>query len=168
MLVATRPFGSATASEMVFPLTRFSACGRLRSVRRSHSHADSRAGRPNRSRKPSLPTCGSGSCEAEVSSGTSGKVRPGAGRLRDSVHQRFGRKPPRHRVREVVGICRVPLVGHEGRLIRAAVHDRAHQVLQIELWSMRSFVSASSSAGLTGGLDARMSSTGSMMPCPKK
>ena len=54
--LVTRPFGSATASEIVLPLMRFKACGRLKSARRSHSHADSRDGRPNRSRKPSLPT----------------------------------------------------------------------------------------------------------------
>src|SRR5580704_3166975 len=40
--LATRPLGSATASEMVLPFTRLSACGRLKSDRRSHSHEDSR------------------------------------------------------------------------------------------------------------------------------
>ena len=42
-------------------------------MRRSHSQEDSRAGRPNTSRNPSLPMCGSTNCEAAVSSGTSGK-----------------------------------------------------------------------------------------------
>src|SRR4029077_14120663 len=36
--LATRPLESATASEIVRPFTRFNACGRLRSLRRSHSH----------------------------------------------------------------------------------------------------------------------------------
>src|SRR5437899_10486133 len=53
--LATRPFESATASEIVLPFTRFSACGRLKSERRSHSHDDSRNGRPNTSRNPALP-----------------------------------------------------------------------------------------------------------------
>ena len=84
------------------PFTRFSACGRLRSARRSHSQADSRGGRPNRSRKPSLPTCGSGTCEAFVSSGTSGKAGRAPAARGDPVHQLLGGQPPRDGVREVV------------------------------------------------------------------
>ena len=117
---AMRPRLSATASEMVRPLTRFSACGRLRSLRRSHSHDDSRGGLPNRSRKPSLPICGSATCSALVSGGASGKLGPHAGRLGERVHQFFGAQPPRHGVREVVAVLLVPLVGWRHRPGRCA------------------------------------------------
>ena len=128
-----RPLASATASEMVLPFTRFNACGRLRSLRRSHSQDDSREGLPNRSRKPSLPTCGSVTCSARVSGGASGNDRAHAGGQRQRVHQFLRAQPPRHGVREIVGVVLVPLVGRDAGLIGARIGDGAHQLPQIEI-----------------------------------
>ena len=65
-------------------------------------------------------------------------------------------------------VLRVPLVGDEARLIGAAVDDGAHQVLQIEVVIGQIFRQRVEQRRIDGGLDARMSSTGSMMPLPKK
>src|SRR5690348_17873614 len=69
-LAALPSFPTRRSSDLaiVRPFTRFSACGRLISLRRSHSHDDSRAGRPKTSRKPSLPTCRSEEHTSELQS----------------------------------------------------------------------------------------------------
>ena len=103
-------------------------------LRRSHSQADSRGGRPKRSRKPSCPTCGSASCCAVVSAGTSGncaRTPVAAVRPRPSI-------PPHSTcrgigMREVVAVGRIPFIGRECRLINTGVGDGPHQMLQIEI-----------------------------------
>ena len=132
-LFVTRPFGSATASEMVLAIDQVERLRRLRSARRSHSHADSRVGRPNRSRKPSLPTCGSGNLRCIRVLGNFGEHRPGSGRARHPIHQLLGCQTPRDRVREVIGVILIPFVRQEARLVGAAVHDGSHHVLEIEI-----------------------------------
>ena len=94
---AMRPSGCATASARVGPFTRLIASGRLRSFRRSHSQGDSRSGRPNMFRKPPASTCGSGSCCALKSLGTSGMsgrepVAMVIASSRDSAGRRRGSK----------------------------------------------------------------------------
>ena len=87
MLVVICPSGRRSASEIVFPLTRFSACGRLRSARRSHSHADSRAaGRKDRESHP-CRHAGPAIARPTFLRALPGKSRPGARGLRDRVHQ---------------------------------------------------------------------------------
>ena len=97
------------------------------------------------------------------------KLRLRAGHLIDGVEQHFGIQPLGIVAREVLLVVLVPIVRLGSSIDRRRrLQIVRHQVLQIELVSMKSSARASSNPGLMAGLVTRMSSSGSTRPRPKK
>ena len=97
------------------------------------------------------------------------QLRLRAGRPVDRVVQHLGRQPAGDGVRVVDVVVLVPLVGGDRELVGAALADRLDQLAARRSRSRRTPRSGwSSSSGLVGGLPARMSSIGSMMPTPSR
>ena len=137
------------------------------SLPRSHSQALARGGRP-KTRKNGYGNSPSGNCTARVPAREAPELFGHAGGVAHRVEQCLRADPAGDVMREVLRIAGVGRVGLAGRLIHARVHDRADQVLAVEPWATKSAVSASSSAGLLGGLVPRKSSTGSTTPATEQ
>ena len=77
--------------------------------------------------------CGSVTCSARVSGGASGNTgRTPVASASASINS-SALEPPRHGVREILGVVLVPLVGRDAGLVGARIGDGAHQLAQVEI-----------------------------------